>query len=113
MEGNTLEKLLPNSIYNVVIKVTDINGVEYINPNYRNFKIENPTKLIIENQAFFSLRFKTSMDTFHTTETKLYSFNISIKENIYPVMYYEYALDWEKYDTLKFNGKKGRDGMET
>ena len=110
MDKNTLKKLLPDSIYNIIIRVTDTNGVEYASPNYRNFKINNLKKLKIEDQAFFSFKLKTSSETFHAAGTNAYSLNIYVKENNYPVMTYEYTLDWDNYDTLKFNGRNGLNG---
>jgi hypothetical protein len=105
--------MLPDSVYNIDIRVTNTDGIEYQNPNYRNFSIDLLRKLDIETQAFFNLSLETALETFHPLGTKAYGLSISVKDNPYPSMKYEYPLDWANYNTLAFrgiNGKKGEDG---
>ena len=112
LSGNRAEAFLPNSVYSVDFMVTDSNSMEYQNPNYRNFKIYDLHKLIIKQQAFFSVRLKTPLETFHSVDTNAYSFNLSVKDNPYQILSHEYPLDWENYNTIDFSGKNGNDGED-
>ena len=112
MDGYTVTSLLPDSVYAINIIVTDNQGLEYIHPNYRNFELENLNKLNIETQAFFSMRLKTALETFHPAETNAYSFTISVKNNSYPPATYKYPLDWGNYNSIIYSGSNGKSGTD-
>lgn len=112
MDGNTINRFLPDSIYNISINIIDKNGSSYPHPNYRNFKITNLKNLKISSQTFFNLRLKTGKSTFHEEGTNAYSFDISVKKNPFPLMTFDFSLDWINFDTLNFSGKNGDDGED-
>ncbi|MCF7915402.1 MAG: hypothetical protein K9L66_09555 [Spirochaetaceae bacterium] len=110
--GNRVETLLPDSLYTLDFRVKDQAGEQYINPNYRDFRLDGLKNITIVQHARFRVEFRTAKATFHPPGTDLYGFSLSVKDNAFPHKIYTYPLNWDEYSKIDYSGQDGEDGKD-
>jgi hypothetical protein len=108
--GIEVDRLLPDTLYSLDFRVTDTAGETYLNPNYQDFSFQKLLRMELVQQARFSVKLKTSLNSFYPPGEPAYGFVLSIKGNPYPARTWSFDLNHSAYDTLDFSGADGEDG---
>ena len=111
-DGNRVDELLPDTVYNLDFRVRDSAGELHVNPNYQDIRFTQLENLELIQQARFSVKLRTAKSTFHSANSDLYHFAFAVKGNSYPQQKYAFPLNWNGFYKIDYSGLDGQEGED-
>ncbi len=109
IHDNSVKSVTPVHTYKLRVIIVDNSGNIIDKPNFNSLNIQS-LHFKSGKKFFYRNRIEALPITFRQLENPEYLLSISIKNNIYPIKFFRFNIDWKNDLLVEYRGDKGDDG---